>query len=346
MRAWPSRPTPRQRSSWTPSPPSPSRCAQAERRPDDRSRPRRRTSAPRVPPSAHARSPAGHSRTSIAASPRPRPPSSRPSASLPRTARTSWPPRELATHADTIADQILAELRQDEERRARELRLLEAQLQAAEASYTQAAHFVGTRRRGMGSAARTRLAEARRHLSRRAPSPTRTRRRRSPRPAARTISPRRRTRWPARTSTGYGPGWGGRVRAAACIPCRSRSRQAAAGAAVSGWRAGGGFGGGSVVAAAPSAGAGNRHPGHQPTPELDRCRVGGEPSPVRGGTSGRDGERGYRRRRRGDTRGDRGASGPPRRTVLALEQLPRRAQVAAVTSRPCSPGVRPTADPR
>jgi len=71
---------------------------------------------------------------------------------------------KLATHADTIADQILAEVRQDEERRARELRLLEAQLQAAEASYSQAAHFVGTRRRGMGSAARTRLAEARRHL--------------------------------------------------------------------------------------------------------------------------------------------------------------------------------------
>jgi hypothetical protein len=70
----------------------------------------------------------------------------------------------LAGQADTIADQILAELRQDDERRERERRLLDSQLQAAEASYTRAAHFVGTRRRGMGSMARTRLAEARRHL--------------------------------------------------------------------------------------------------------------------------------------------------------------------------------------
>ena len=63
----------------------------------------------------------------------------------------------LATHADTIADQIMAQIRQDEERRARELRLLEAQLQAAEASYNRAANFGGVRRRDMGSAARTRL---------------------------------------------------------------------------------------------------------------------------------------------------------------------------------------------
>jgi uncharacterized membrane protein YgcG len=70
----------------------------------------------------------------------------------------------LATHADTIADQIMAQIRQDEERRARELRLLEAQLQTAEASYHRAANFGGVRRRDMGSAARTRLAEARRHL--------------------------------------------------------------------------------------------------------------------------------------------------------------------------------------
>ena len=70
----------------------------------------------------------------------------------------------LATQADTVADQLLAEIRQDEERRDRELRIVEAQLQAAEASYTRAANFVGTRRRGMGAVARTRLAEARRNL--------------------------------------------------------------------------------------------------------------------------------------------------------------------------------------
>jgi cytoskeletal protein RodZ len=70
----------------------------------------------------------------------------------------------FATQADAIADQILAELRQDDERRDRERRILEAQLQTAEASYTRAAHFVMARRRGMGSVARTRLAEARRHL--------------------------------------------------------------------------------------------------------------------------------------------------------------------------------------
>jgi hypothetical protein len=70
----------------------------------------------------------------------------------------------FATQADAIADQILAELRQDDERRDRERRILEGQLQTAEASYTRAAHFVMARRRGMGSVARTRLAEARRHL--------------------------------------------------------------------------------------------------------------------------------------------------------------------------------------
>jgi uncharacterized membrane protein YgcG len=70
----------------------------------------------------------------------------------------------LATHADTVADEILAEVRQDDERRDRERRILEAQLQTAEASYTRAQHFVTARHRGMGSTARTRLAGARRHL--------------------------------------------------------------------------------------------------------------------------------------------------------------------------------------
>jgi uncharacterized membrane protein YgcG len=70
----------------------------------------------------------------------------------------------LATQADAAADAILAELRQEEERQERERRIAASQLQAAEASYAQAAHYIAARRRGMGSAARTRLAEAERAL--------------------------------------------------------------------------------------------------------------------------------------------------------------------------------------
>lgn len=70
----------------------------------------------------------------------------------------------LATQASTLTDQILDALRQEEERRARQARHLAAQLQTAEASYTRAAHYMTARRRGLGWAARTRLAEARRHL--------------------------------------------------------------------------------------------------------------------------------------------------------------------------------------
>jgi uncharacterized membrane protein YgcG len=72
----------------------------------------------------------------------------------------------LITQADAAADAILAELRQEEERRERERRLLAGQLQAAEASYDRAEDFIAARRRLIGGAARTRLAEARRHLER------------------------------------------------------------------------------------------------------------------------------------------------------------------------------------
>jgi hypothetical protein len=71
---------------------------------------------------------------------------------------------KLATEADDIADQILATVHEAEERRAGQTRVLEAQLQSAESTYQQAAHFIAGRRLGMGSGARTRLAEAERHL--------------------------------------------------------------------------------------------------------------------------------------------------------------------------------------
>jgi hypothetical protein len=71
---------------------------------------------------------------------------------------------KLATEADAIADQILAEVHEAEERRAGQVRILQAQLQGAESAYLQAAHYIAGRRAGMGSGARTRLAEAERHL--------------------------------------------------------------------------------------------------------------------------------------------------------------------------------------
>lgn len=70
----------------------------------------------------------------------------------------------LATQADAIADDILAEVRQEEERLVRERQMLVAQLQAAEASYFQAADYIAARRHFIDWAARTRLVEAERHL--------------------------------------------------------------------------------------------------------------------------------------------------------------------------------------
>ena len=72
--------------------------------------------------------------------------------------------RELATQADATADEILAALKQEAERRAREHQNLIVQLQSAEASYYQAADYIAARRRFIDYAARTRLAEAERHL--------------------------------------------------------------------------------------------------------------------------------------------------------------------------------------
>ncbi|WP_152413023.1 TPM domain-containing protein, partial [Nitrolancea hollandica] len=70
----------------------------------------------------------------------------------------------LATQADATADEILAEVKQEEERRTRERQILIAQIQTAEASYYQATDYIAARRRFIDLAARTRIVEAGRHL--------------------------------------------------------------------------------------------------------------------------------------------------------------------------------------
>lgn len=72
----------------------------------------------------------------------------------------------LIAQADSAADQILADLKEEAERRDRERRLLDTQLQTAAAEYDRTADFISARRRLIGSVARTRLAEAARHLER------------------------------------------------------------------------------------------------------------------------------------------------------------------------------------
>jgi type II secretory pathway pseudopilin PulG len=73
---------------------------------------------------------------------------------------------KLATAADTGADAILAEVRQEDERRAREARLAATQLKLAQESYQRASDYIAPRRRTIASTARTRLAEAERLLER------------------------------------------------------------------------------------------------------------------------------------------------------------------------------------
>src|SRR5687767_13336392 len=73
---------------------------------------------------------------------------------------------KLAIAADAGADAILAEVRQEEERRAREARLAATQLKLAREGYQRASDYIAPRRRTIGSTPRTRLAEAERHLER------------------------------------------------------------------------------------------------------------------------------------------------------------------------------------
>ena len=72
---------------------------------------------------------------------------------------------QLATEAGTGAGAVLAEVKQEEEKREREMRVTAAQLQVARDAYRRAEDFIAPRRRTIGSTARTRLAEAERHLA-------------------------------------------------------------------------------------------------------------------------------------------------------------------------------------
>lgn len=69
-----------------------------------------------------------------------------------------------AQQANTTADEVLAGLRQAEQAQARQLAALQASLASATASVTHASDYVDSRRQGVGREARTRLAEAQRHL--------------------------------------------------------------------------------------------------------------------------------------------------------------------------------------
>ncbi len=71
---------------------------------------------------------------------------------------------QQASQAHAIADDILATLRTATEQRARDAARLDASIKGAQASLTRATDFVATRRGAVGTEARTRLAEAQRHL--------------------------------------------------------------------------------------------------------------------------------------------------------------------------------------
>jgi hypothetical protein len=72
--------------------------------------------------------------------------------------------RQAAQSAQS-ADQILAAVRTEADRLAREAATLTATIRAAELEYRRAADFVASRRSGVDREARTRLAEAERHLA-------------------------------------------------------------------------------------------------------------------------------------------------------------------------------------
>lgn len=69
-----------------------------------------------------------------------------------------------ARDAHTIADAALAAERTASEQRARDTARLDASIRAAQATLTRATDFIATRRGAVGTDARTRLAEAQRHL--------------------------------------------------------------------------------------------------------------------------------------------------------------------------------------
>ncbi len=69
-----------------------------------------------------------------------------------------------ARDAHTIADAALAAERTANEQRTRDAARLDASIRAAQATLTRASDFIATRRGAVGTDARTRLAEAQRHL--------------------------------------------------------------------------------------------------------------------------------------------------------------------------------------
>jgi BMFP domain-containing protein YqiC len=71
---------------------------------------------------------------------------------------------QQARDAHTIADDVLATLRTAAEQLARDAARLDASIKAAQATLTRATDFIATRRGAVGTEARTRLAEAQRHL--------------------------------------------------------------------------------------------------------------------------------------------------------------------------------------
>lgn len=72
----------------------------------------------------------------------------------------------LAREAEAAADAVLAAVQEGEERTARELAAVDAEVQAAAISLDRAEDFVSARRHGVGRQARTRLSEARLSLER------------------------------------------------------------------------------------------------------------------------------------------------------------------------------------
>jgi hypothetical protein len=70
----------------------------------------------------------------------------------------------LATEANAAADAVLDQVRAEEEKKQREAAALATAVQQADISYRRASDFVHGRQSGVGREARTRLAEADRHL--------------------------------------------------------------------------------------------------------------------------------------------------------------------------------------
>ena len=70
----------------------------------------------------------------------------------------------LATQANSLADEVLANVREAEAQRLREAQQVESLLRQADAGYQRAADYIIPRRAGVRREARTRLAESRSHL--------------------------------------------------------------------------------------------------------------------------------------------------------------------------------------